>query len=56
MLLGQSTYVGAGFTICGHLRNEESPATAATQFTWMNTWGPAIVAAAQRDLCPDTLR
>lgn len=47
--------INAGYRVCGELRNGESPAAASTEFKWMNQWGPAIVDAAQRNLCPDTL-
>jgi hypothetical protein len=45
-----------GYRVCGQIRNGEAPATAATQFNWLNVVGPTIVAAAQDNLCPDTLR
>jgi hypothetical protein len=44
-----------GYQICAKLRAGEPPEVAATQFSWLNQWGPAIVGAAQHDLCPDTL-
>jgi uncharacterized protein DUF732 len=44
-----------GYRVCGQIRNGEAPDTAATQFNWLNAVGPAIVAAAQDNLCPDTL-
>lgn len=37
------------------MRNGMSPEVAAQQFGMLNRWGPAIVDAAQHDLCPDTL-
>jgi hypothetical protein len=50
---GQMT--GMGYRVCGQMRNGEAPTTAATQFSWLNAFGPVIVAAAQHNLCPDTV-
>ena len=45
-----------GRMTCDNLHHGMSPDAAAGQFGMVSgTWGPAIVSAAQRDLCPDTL-
>lgn len=44
-----------GYRVCGQIRNGEAPAAAASQFNWLNVVGPTIVAAAQDNLCPETL-
>jgi hypothetical protein len=40
---------------CTQPRNGLSPHKATTQFGWVDAYGPAIMAAAQHNLCPDTL-
>jgi hypothetical protein len=47
--------VDMGHHICDAIRGGESPQSATSHFGWMSQWGPAIVAAAQHNLCPDTL-
>jgi hypothetical protein len=44
--------VDMGHHICDALCAGETPQDAATKFGWMSQWGPAIVVAAQHDLCP----
>lgn len=51
-----TTPLPAGYSVCAQLRAGETPGAAAGQFGWANAWGPQIVAAAQHNLCPDTLR
>lgn len=52
----QATAISTGYTVCGQIRGGESPATAAQQWgIYSAAWGPAIVDAAQHNLCPDTL-
>jgi hypothetical protein len=55
LLGGPGKYVAGGYRVCDELRHGESPAGAATQFGMYNGFGPAIVSAAQHELCPDTL-
>ncbi|OCB19504.1 DUF732 domain-containing protein [Mycobacterium intracellulare] len=55
MLGGPGRWVGVGYQVCGQIRNGQSPESASGQFQMLNAWGPAIVSAAQHELCPDTL-
>ncbi len=54
-LIPPAREIGGGYQVCGMMRNGMSPEVAAQQFGMLNQWGPAIVDAAQHDLCPDTL-
>jgi hypothetical protein len=55
LLGGPGKYVAGGYRVCDELRHGETPAGAATQFGAYNGFGPAIVSAAQHELCPETL-
>jgi hypothetical protein len=49
-------YVGLGYKICAQIQAGMSTADAASQLGIEGQiWGPQIVAAAQHDLCPNTL-
>jgi hypothetical protein len=49
-------YVGRGYRICAQIGAGMSTADAASQLGIEGQiWGPQIVSAAQRDLCPKTL-
>jgi Protein of unknown function (DUF732) len=46
----------AGNNICTELHNGATPQSVVQQFAPIQaTYAPAIVATAQRDICPDTL-
>jgi hypothetical protein len=53
---GPDRALSAGYQVCAAVRGGIPPNIAATNFGWMAAWGPAYVSAAQRDLCPDTLK
>jgi hypothetical protein len=55
LLGGPGKYIAGGYRVCDELRHGETPAGAATQFGMYNGFGPAIVNAAQHELCPETL-
>ena len=57
MLSGTVPTVQAGMTACAMIRNGVSPQDVAGQVAglWSGVVGPRIVAAAQDELCPDTL-
>ncbi len=55
LLGGPGKYIAGGYHVCDELRHGETPAGAATQFGMYNGFGPAIVSAAQHELCPETL-
>ena len=44
-----------GNNVCAYLHHGMSPEGIARKMGAMADWGPAIVAAAQHNLCPDTL-
>jgi hypothetical protein len=53
---GPSFLLGYGHTVCAKVEHGISPeAIAGKNLGAMTAWGPAIVAAAQHNLCPDTL-
>jgi hypothetical protein len=58
MLSGTVPAVQAGMTACAMIRDGVSPQDVASQVAglWSGIVGPRIVAAAQDELCPDTLR
>jgi hypothetical protein len=46
----------AGSNICAELHKGATPQSVVAQFAPIQAnWAPAIVATAQRDICPDTL-
>lgn len=55
MLLGPNAAIANGYTMCAQLRNGASPEVVAGSFGLMSAFGGPAVAAAQHDLCPDTL-
>jgi hypothetical protein len=55
MVQGPEKAVAGGYLVCSGLRQGLTPDKAAKVFGMGNSFGPAIVAAAQRDLCPDTV-
>jgi hypothetical protein len=57
MLSGTVPAVEAGMTACAMIRDGVSPQDVAGQVAglWSGVLGPRIVAAAQDELCPDTL-
>jgi Protein of unknown function (DUF732) len=53
---GPSFPLTYGHIVCAKLQHGISPeAIARKEIGPMTAWGPAIVAAAQHNLCPDTL-
>ena len=57
MLSGTVPAVQAGMTACAMIRDGVPPQDVAGQIAglWSGVLGPRIVAAAQDELCPDTL-
>jgi hypothetical protein len=57
MLSGTVPAVQAGMTACAMIRDGVAPQDVAGQVAglWSGMIGPRIVAAAQDELCPDTL-
>jgi Protein of unknown function (DUF732) len=57
MLSGTVPAVQAGMTACAMIRDGVPPQDIAGQIAglWSGVLGPRIVAAAQDELCPDTL-
>jgi hypothetical protein len=55
MVQGPDKAIAAGYMVCSGLRSGLSPDRAAKVFGMGNAFGPAIVDAAQHELCPDTL-
>jgi len=57
MLSGTVPAVQAGLTACTMIRDGAAPQDVAGQVAglWSGVIGPRIVAAAQSELCPDTL-
>ena len=55
MVQGPDKAIAGGYMVCSALRNGVAPDKAATVFGLMNGRGSQIVAAAQHDLCPETL-
>jgi hypothetical protein len=57
MLSGTVPAVQAGMTACAMIRDGVSPQDVAGQVAgpWSGVVGPPIVAAAQDELCPDTI-
>jgi hypothetical protein len=54
MVQGPDKAIAGGYMVCSGLRSGLTPDRAAKVFGMGNTFGPAIVAAAQHNLCPDT--
>lgn len=57
---GPNAAIASGYRTCGELRNGAPVAAVETSagptVGGISPWGPAVVSAAQHNLCPDTLK